>query len=152
MPYSGSSTQAEQQIPKRLPIQSPNTFLYRIYFSIATRAAIYRSLRALRARNRKNVSKRVFLGVWRKVFKNTRKSLKYRNSGAGNGCANFMDASKKCALSAGKTHVHKIPRFRGGGYFGFWGGGGPCRFYFYGREDFLIYRICFSIIVNPRLP
>ena len=23
-----------------------------------------------------------------------------------------------------KTHVHKIPRFRGGGYFGFWGGGG----------------------------
>ena len=26
-----------------------------------------------------------------------------------------------------KTHVHKIPRFRGGG---------KCRFYFYGREDF----------------
>ena len=23
-----------------------------------------------------------------------------------------------------KTCVHKIPRFRGGGYFGFWGGGG----------------------------
>ena len=22
-----------------------------------------------------------------------------------------------------QTHVHKIPRFRGGGYFGFWGGG-----------------------------
>ena len=34
-----------------------------------------------------------------------------------------------------KTHVHKIPRFRGGGYFGFWGGG-ECRFYFYGRADF----------------
>ena len=34
-----------------------------------------------------------------------------------------------------KNHVHKIPRFRGGG---FWvlGGGGKCRFYFYGREDF----------------
>ena len=31
-----------------------------------------------------------------------------------------------------KTHVHKILRFRGGG---FWGGG-KCRFYFYGREDF----------------
>ena len=33
-----------------------------------------------------------------------------------------------------KTHVHKIPHFRGG----FWGkgGGGECRFYFYGREDF----------------
>ena len=43
---------------------------------LATRAAIYRSLRALRARNRKKVSKRVFWGVWRKVSKNTRKSLK----------------------------------------------------------------------------
>ena len=34
-----------------------------------------------------------------------------------------------------KTHVHKIPRL-GGGYFGFWGGGGVCRFYFYGHADF----------------
>ena len=42
----------------------------------------------------------------------------------------------KCALSAGKTHVHTIPRFGGGGYFGFWGGGGECRFYFYGLADF----------------
>ena len=60
-----------------------------------------------------------------------------RNSGAGSGCVNFMDALKKCALSAGKTHVHKIPRFRGGGG-GIWGfgGGGECRFYFYGRADF----------------
>ena len=32
-------------------------------------------------------------------------------------------------------HVHKIPRFLGGGVFGF-GGGGKCRFYFYGRGDF----------------
>ena len=34
-----------------------------------------------------------------------------------------------------KTYVHKIPRFGGGG---FWvlGGGGKCRFYFYGRGDF----------------
>ena len=31
-----------------------------------------------------------------------------------------------------KTHVHKIPRLR---RFFFWGGG-KCRFYFYGREDF----------------
>ena len=29
-----------------------------------------------------------------------------------------------------KTHVHKIPPFMGGV------GGGECRFYFYGREDF----------------
>ena len=46
-----------------------------------------------------------------------------RNSGAGNGCANFMGTWKNCVLSAGKTHVHKIPRFRGGGYFGFFLGG-----------------------------
>ena len=30
-----------------------------------------------------------------------------------------------------KNPVHKIPRFRGGFF-----GGGECRFYFYGREDF----------------
>ena len=58
-----------------------------------------------------------------------------RNSGAGNGCANFMGASKKCALSAGKTNVHKIPRFKGG-VFGVFGGGGSADFYFYGRADF----------------
>ena len=39
---------------------------------------------------------------------------------------------EKCVLSAGKTHVRKIPPFRGGGGLG----GGECRFYFYGREDF----------------
>ena len=36
-----------------------------------------------------------------------------------------------------KNNVQKIPRFRGGGVF--WvlgGGGGECRFYFYGRADF----------------
>ena len=57
-----------------------------------------------------------------------------RNSGAGNGCANFMGTWKKCVVSAGKTRVHKIPPFRGGGVLG--RGGGECRFYFYGREDF----------------
>ena len=36
-----------------------------------------------------------------------------------------------------KNHVHKIPRFKGGGILGFLvGGGGECRFYFYGRGDF----------------
>ena len=44
--------------------------------TFATRAAIYRSLRALRARNCKKISKKVFSGVCRKVPKNTRKSLK----------------------------------------------------------------------------
>ena len=48
-----------------------------------------------------------------------------RNSGAGNGCVNFMDAWKNAFfLQEKKTQVHKIPRFRGGGYFGFWWGEG----------------------------
>ena len=34
---------------------------------------------------------------------------------------------KNAVLSAGETHVHKIPPFRGGG---------ECGFYFYGRGDF----------------
>ena len=40
--------------------------------------------------------------------------------------------------NAGKPHAHTIPRFRGGGILGFFegGGGGKCRFCFYGREDF----------------
>ena len=33
-----------------------------------------------------------------------------------------------------KNHVRKIPLFGGGGVWG--GGGGECRFYFYGRADF----------------
>ena len=77
-----------------------------------------------------------------KVQKNPRvHKIFVRNFGAGNGCANFMGASKKCVLSAGKTHVDKIPPFRGGGgYFGLWGGG-ECRLYFYGREDFSDFNI-----------
>ena len=35
----------------------------------------------------------------------------------------FYGRLEKCALSARKTHVHKIPRFRGGGILGFGGGG-----------------------------
>ena len=60
---------------------------------------------------------------FRKILVSVKKFV--RNSGAGNGCANFMDAWKKCVLSAGKTHVHKNPRFRGGGgILGFFLGGG----------------------------
>ena len=44
-----------------------------------------------------------------------------RNSGAGNGCANFMGAWKNCILSAGTPHAHKIPRFKGWVFF--WRGG-----------------------------
>ena len=48
----------------------------------------------------------------------------------------FYGGLEKMRPFCRKNHVHKIPRFRGGGYFGFGGGGGECRFYFYGREDF----------------
>ena len=50
--------------------------------------------------------------------------------------ASILWTPGKCVLSAGKTHVHKIPRFRGGGVFWVLGEGGECRFYFYGRADF----------------
>ena len=56
-----------------------------------------------------------------------------RNSGAGNGCANFMDAWKNACFLQENLHVHKIVRL--GGDLGFWGGG-ECRFYFYGHGDF----------------
>ena len=46
-----------------------------------------------------------------------------------------MDAWKKCVLSAGKTLPIKFCVLGGGGILGL-GGGGKCRFYFYGREDF----------------
>ena len=58
-----------------------------------------------------------------------------RNSGAGNGCANFMGAWKNAFFLQEKPMPVKI-LVLGGGYFGLWGGGGECRFYFYGREDF----------------
>ena len=51
------------------------------------------------------------------------------NSGAGNGCVNFMDAWQKCVLSPGKTHVHKIPRFGGGVLGVFLRGGVPILFF-----------------------
>ena len=60
-----------------------------------------------------------------------------RNSGSGNGCANFMGAWKKSVLSAGITHAHKIPRFRGRDILGFFGGGESADFIFMGAMNFL---------------
>ena len=72
-----------------------------------------------------------------KVQKNPRvRKIRVRNSGAGNGCANFMDTRKKCVLSAGKTMSVKF-LVLGGGYFGFWGGGGSADFIFMGARIFL---------------
>ena len=57
-----------------------------------------------------------------------------RNSGAGNGCVNFMDAWKNALFLQEKAMSIKF-LVLGGGILGF-GGGGECRFYFYGRADF----------------
>ena len=66
------------------------------------------------------------------IQKNPRvRKIRVRNSGAGNGCANFMDTWKKCLLSAGKTMSVKFLLLGGGGF-----GGGSADFYFYGRADF----------------
>ena len=50
----------------------------------------------------------------------------------------FYGRLEKCVLSAGKTYVHKIPRFRGGGILGFLGGGGSADFIFMDARIFLI--------------
>ena len=60
------------------------------------------------------------------------RKIRVRNSGAGNGCANFLDAWNFCVLSAGKSMSIKFCVL---GFF-FWGGGGECRFYFYGLRGY----------------
>ena len=56
-----------------------------------------------------------------------------RNSGAGNGCANFMDTWKKAFFLQENLHVRKIPRFGGGGgILGLGGRGGSADFIFMG--------------------
>ena len=60
-----------------------------------------------------------------------------RNSGAGNGCANFMGTWKNCGLSAGKPMSIKF-LVLGGGVFWVLGGGGSADFIFMGAGIFLI--------------
>ena len=57
-----------------------------------------------------------------------------RNSGAGNGRANFMGAWKNAFFLQEKTHGRKIPPFR----VFFWRGGGSADFSFMGARIFLI--------------
>ena len=47
-----------------------------------------------------------------------------------------MDAWKKCFLSARKPMSIKFLVLGGGVFWVFGGGGGECRFYFYGRAEF----------------
>ena len=61
------------------------------------------------------------------------RKIRVRNSGAGNGCANFMDAWKKCVLSARKPMSIKFGVL--GGEF-FWGGGGVPILFLWARGFF----------------
>ena len=59
-----------------------------------------------------------------------------RNSGAGNGCANFMGTWKNCDLSAGKPMPMKFLVFGGGGKCWVLGGGGSADFILWARGFF----------------
>ena len=52
----------------------------------------------------------------------------------------FYGRLEECVLSAGKPHVHKLPRFRGG-VFWVWGGG-SADFIFMGARIFLPFKLC----------
>ena len=56
------------------------------------------------------------------------RKIRVRNSGAGNGRANFMDAWIKCVRSAGKAMSTKFLVLGGGVFWVFWGGGVPILF------------------------
>ena len=60
------------------------------------------------------------------------------NSGAGNGCANFMGTWKNCIFSAGKPMSIKfLVLGEGGGFWVFFGGGESADFIFMGARIFL---------------
>ena len=74
----------------------------------------------------------------REVSENPRVRKNFvRNSGPGNGCANFMGGLENAFFFL-QEKAMSIKFLVLGGVFWvfFWGGGGKCRFYFYGREDF----------------
>ena len=75
----------------------------------------------------------VFLNLFRKILVSVKFSV--RNSGAGNGCINFMDAWKNALCLQEKPMSIKF-LVLGGGVFWVFFWGGECRFYFYGRADF----------------
>ena len=82
-------------------------------------------------------------------LKNPRvRKIRVRNSGAGNGCADFMDTWKNAFFLQENLHVHKIPRF-GGGEFWFWGGG-SADYIFMGAGIFLIIRIMKTVMGTPK--
>ena len=71
------------------------------------------------------------------LFRNCPVSVNFfaHNSGAGNGCANFLGAWNFCVLFCRKTSMPiEFLVLGGAGILGFFWGG-ECRFYFYGRGD-----------------
>ena len=63
----------------------------------------------------------------------------------------FYGRLEKCVLSAGTTHVHKIPRFRGGAFWVLGGGGLSADFIFMGARIFLKISLVFlSVFVKYR--
>ena len=82
---------------------------------------------------------RFLVTFWSFIFRNSEKSrvrkIRVRNSGAGNGCANFMGTWKMRSFCR-KTCVHKIPRFGGGGGFRVLGGGGVPILFLWARGFF----------------
>ena len=127
----------------------PKNFLFGLNFHSRTKgkgqptlSACFDGVFGPLARNRKKNKKEKF---WfrppQKIGKNEPRNnpcvrkIRVRNSGAGNGCANFMDAWKNASVLQEKTVSIKFLVLGGGGSLGFGGGGGECRFYFYGRGD-----------------
>ena len=92
---------------------------------------------------------------WSSIFRKILVSIIIfaHNSGAENGCAKFTDAWKIAFFLQENHHAHKIPLFRGVGYFGFfWGGGGVPILLLWARGFFRKYiegRARFSIAAFP---
>ena len=77
------------------------------------------------------------------------RKIRVRNSGAGNGCADFMDAWKNAFFLQEKPMSIKFLVFGGGGgYFGFGGGGADC--IFMGARIFLNERFSFAHAFSER--
>ena len=87
------------------------------------------------------LTKENLVGAWKllPLFRKILVSVKFsaRNSGAGNGCANFMGAWKNAFFLQEKAMSIKFLVLGGGGVFGFLGGGGGADYIFLGARIFL---------------
>ena len=119
---SGSKSRVEKRVDEP---QGPSDPKSRRIQKRASRKHFFRSLRATKS------EKESRSGPFNQKNPRVRKNCLSAILGPENGCANFMGAWKRCVSFGRKKPMSiKIPPFMGG-----WGGG-ECRFYFYGREDF----------------